>query len=147
LAEIYSEIFESRYELLRIKQIVPKQQQLDEINSFGDKAVNYYKSILKFAESEYQKPNAETTIEDFITIITIKLNLARIFSKYDFKDIKRKINYLATSLKMYEEAYQNLKQSQYTNSDSRLAEHLMMCEEMINLLPVKISKVNRGEEI
>jgi glucose-6-phosphate 1-dehydrogenase len=140
-------MFESKYELLRMKQNVPRQNQFDEINLSGDKAVNYYKSILKFAESEYEKPNAETTVEDFITIITIKLNLARLLSKYDFKDLKKKVNYLTTSLKMYEETYSNLQKSQYTKTDSRLSEHLVICDEMINLLPVKISKINRRDEI
>jgi hypothetical protein len=130
-----------------MNQTVPNQSQLDEINTFGNKAINYYKPILKFVESEYEKPEADTTVDDFMTIINIKLNLARLYSKLDSKDTKKKVNYLATSLKIYEEAYKNLKKSNYTNSHPQLSEHLVICEEMINLLPVKISKVNQGLEI
>jgi uncharacterized membrane protein YgaE (UPF0421/DUF939 family) len=86
-------------------------------------------------------------VEDFTTIITIKLHLARLYSKLDFKDIKKKVNNLAHSLKIYEETYHYIRKSNFVEQYPSLKEQLNICEEMINLLPVKISKINRGEEI
>ncbi len=146
LAEIYSEIFESKYELLRIKQVTPKQTQYDDINCYGMKSIHYYKSILSFIEVEYAKAQ-EKLIDDFTTLITIKLHLARLHSKLDSKDLKKKVNYLAVSLKLYEETNTFIKNSSFVNEHASLREQLTICEEMIHLLPVKISKINRGEEI
>jgi hypothetical protein len=89
----------------------------------------------------------EKTVEDFTTIVTIKLHLARLYSKLDSKDLKKKVNNLAASLKGYEEAYYLLKKSEFLKTNESLQDQYRICEEMINLLPVKISKINRGEEI
>ncbi len=125
----------------------PKQAQLDQINQFGEKAINYYLPILKLAETEYEKNGAEATVDDFISIITIKLSLARLYSKFDFKNTKKKVDSLAKSLKIYEDTYNKLKKSNHTYSNSQLSDHLKICEEMINLMPVKISKINHGIEV
>ena len=93
---------------MRNKQTIPKQSQLNEINSIGENSIKYYKDILSFIEIEFNK-SQEKTVEDFSTIITIKLHLARLYSKLDSKDIKRKVNNLAISLKLYEETYIRLK--------------------------------------
>ncbi len=146
LAEIHSDIFESKYELLRNKQATPKQSQLNEINAIGESSIKYYRDILSFIEVEYNK-SQEKTVEDFSTIVTIRLHLARLYSKLDSRDIKKKVNNLAISLKCYEETYISLKTSKFVNSSSHLLEQMQICEEMIHLLPNKISKVNRGEEI
>jgi hypothetical protein len=79
--------------------------------------------------------------------VTIRLHLARLYSKLDSKDVKKKVNNLAVSLKLYEETYIRLKTCQFLNSSTALLEQMQICEEMIHLLPTKISKVNRGEEI
>jgi hypothetical protein len=131
---------------MRNKQTIPKQSQLNEINSIGENSIKYYKDILSFIEIEFNK-SQEKTVEDFSTIITIKLHLARLYSKLDSKDIKRKVNNLAISLKLYEETYIRLKTCQFINSNGALLEQMQICEEMIQLLPTKISKINRGEEI
>jgi hypothetical protein len=126
--------------------MTPKQNQLDEINSAAEKAIYYYKSILAFIEVEYEKA-AEKLIEDFNTIITIKLHLARLFSKLSSNDIKKRVNNLAISLKQYEDTKKLIGKSSFLGENSSLQEQFKICEEMVNLLPVKISKVNRGEEI
>jgi len=131
---------------MRNKQTTPKQSQLNEINSIGENSIRYYRDILSFIEIEYNKAQ-EKTVEDFSTLVTIRLHLARLYSKLDSKEIKKKVNHLAISLKCYEETYISLKTSQFLNSSSTLYEQLKICEEMIHLLPTKISKVNRGEEV
>lgn len=131
---------------MRNKQTIPKQNQLNEINSIGENSIKYYKDILSFIEIEFNKAQ-EKTVEDFSTIITIRLHLATLHSKLDSRDIKKKVNNLAISLKLYEETYIRLKTCQFINSSGALLEQMQICEEMIQLLPTKISKINRGEEI
>jgi hypothetical protein len=142
LAEIYSEIFESKYELLRIKG--EKKISYEPC----EKAIFYYYSVLNFILKEYEKAQ-EKTLDDFSTIITIKLHLARLYSKSG-KENPERVNSLVKSLKVYEETYKLIKTSPFIKNGSAnpsLMEQYNICEEMINLLPVKIGKVNRGEEI
>ena len=48
LAEIYSEIFESNYELLRLHQKKVTSKEIEEINSKGEKGLFYYNDIIKY---------------------------------------------------------------------------------------------------
>ena len=48
---------------------------------------------------------------------------------------------------MYKEVRELLKNAkQFYNQKPELQENLLMCEEMIGMLPIKIDKINRGEE-
>ena len=49
---------------------------------------------------------------------------------------------------LYNEVKSLLKSSPtFLNENPSLQENLKMCEEMVGMLPVKIDKINRGEEI
>ena len=147
LAEIFCEIFESKYELFRVKNKKMSNKEIEEINDLGKKSIFYYEDIIGYIENEYGKEK-EKKFEDFITIITIKSNIARLNSKIIIlDDIKKRVESLKKSLDIYNEVYKLLKGSKEIFGDKEeLKEHLMMCEEMIGMLPIKIDKVNRGEE-
>jgi len=50
-------------------------------------------------------------------------------------------------VKIYNQVYKLLKGTKDIFGDKEeLKENLSMCEEMIGMLPIKIDKVNRGEE-
>ena len=147
LAEIFCEIFESNYELFRAKQKKMNSKEIEETNGYGRKSIFYYEDIIGYIENEYGKEK-EKKFEDFITIITIKSNIARLNSKIIYMDdIKKRVESLKKSLDVYNEVYKLLKESIKVFGDKEeLRENLVMCEEMIGMLPVKIDKVNRGEE-
>jgi hypothetical protein len=150
LAEIYLEIFESNYELIRAKKKkIANSKEIEEINEKGEMSIKYYKDIIEYIETEYNKEKeSEKKVDEFLTIITIKSNLARIYSKLIYnKDIKKRVDALKTSLNMYKEVRELLKNAQqFYNEKPELQENLLMCEEMIGMLPIKIDKINRGEE-
>ena len=147
LAEIFCELFESNYELFRTKQKKSGSKEIDEINGYGRKSIFYYEDIIGYIESEYGK-ETEKKFEDFITIITIKSNIARLYSKIIYMDdVKKRVDSLKKSLEIYSEVHKLLKGSKDIFGDKEeLRENLHMCEEMIGMLPIKIDKVNRGEE-
>ena len=74
LAEIYCEIFESNYELIRVKKKKINYQEIDEINKSGENAIYFYQKIIEYIVNEYKKEE-EKKLEDCITIITIKSNI------------------------------------------------------------------------
>ena len=147
LAEIFCEIFESNYEIFRKNPKKIEKKLIDEINEHGRKSLFYYEDIIGYIENEYGK-ETEKKFEDFITIITIKSNIARLYSKIIFVDeVKKRVDSLKKSLEIYNQVYKLLKGSQDIFGDKEeLKENLIMCEEMIGMLPIKIDKINRGEE-
>ena len=147
LAEIFCEIFESNYEIFRRNPKQFDQKIIEEINEYAKKSLFYYEDIIGYIENEYGK-ETEKKYEDFITIITIKSNIARLYSKIIFlNDIKKRVDSLKKSLDIYNQVYKLLKESKNIFGDKEeLKENLNMCEEMIGMLPIKIDKVNRGEE-
>ena len=147
LAEIFCELFEANFELFKNNPKKYDQKRIDQINQFGNKSLFYYKDIIDYIETEYGK-ETEKKFEDFITIITIKSNIARLYSKIIYvDDIKNRVDSLKISLDIYKQVYTLLKGAKNIFGDNdELKENLTMCEEMIGMLPIKIDKINRGEE-
>ena len=87
-------------------------------------------------------------MEDFITIITIKSNIGRLYSKLIFlKDIKKRIDSLKKSLEIYKELHKLLNDSKNVFGPREdIQENILMCEEMIGMIPIKIEKIGKGEE-
>ena len=147
LAEIYCEIFESNYELIRIKKKKINYKEIDDINKSGENAIYFYQQIIDYIVNEYKKEE-EKKYEDFITIITIKSNIARLYSKLIFlKDVKKRVDSLKKSLAIFKEVYKFLKESKNIFGDREdIQENILMCEEMMGMIPIKIDKINKGEE-
>ena len=147
LAEIYCEIFESNYELIRVKKKKINYKEIDEINKSGESAIYFYQQIIDYIINEYKKEE-EKKYEDFITIITIKTNIARLYSKLIFlKDVKKRVDSLKKSLNIFKEVYKFLKESKNIFGDREdIQENMLMCEEMMGMIPIKIDKINKGEE-
>ena len=146
LAEIYCEIFESNYELIRVKKKKINMKEIEEINKSGEKSIYYYKEIIGYIINEYNKER-EKKLEDFITIITIKSNIARLYSKLIFlKDTKKRIDSLKNSLQIYKELLKLLKDSKNIfGLREDIRENILMCEEMIGMIPIKIEKIGKGD--
>jgi hypothetical protein len=140
-------MFESKYEILRVEFNYSKMKpsELKEITTFGEKSIFHYKELIDFIVPEYEK-SEDKTLDDFTTIITLKLNLARLYSKLAFKEVEKKVESMALSLRMYEDAAKTLKKSHHIKNNQNLLEQLRICEEMASLLPNKIHKINRREE-
>jgi hypothetical protein len=147
LAEIYCEIFESNYELIREKKKKINMKEIEEINKSGESSIFFYQEIIEYIINEYNKEN-EKKLEDFITIITIKINIGRLYSKLIFlRDIKKRIDSLKKSLEIFKEVHKMLDESKNIfGYREDLQENVLMCEEMIGMLPIKIEKINKGEE-
>ena len=88
-------------------------KEIDEINKSGENAIYYYQQIIDYIVKEYKKEE-EKKYEDFITIITIKSNIARLYSKLIFlKDVKKRVDSLKKSLSLFREVYKFLIEINY----------------------------------
>ena len=122
-------------------------KEIEEINKNGENSIFYYQEIIEYIINEYNKEE-EKKLEDFITIITIKSNIARLYSKLIFlKDVKKRIDSLKKSLTIFKEIHKMLKESKEVFGDREdLQENILMCEEMMGMIPIKIDKISKGEE-
>ena len=144
MSEIYYEYFEKKYDIYREKQKNSSNNLLDEINFLGEKAIHYYNILCSYLELEFQNTN-EKTIEDLNTLIMIKINLAKISSKLIYKDSKKTLQYMKNSLTLYKESY-NIISNLISNIsvNETLKNQYKLCEEMINLIPMKIAKFSNN---
>lgn len=145
LSEIYSEMFDKNIDIAYSNKKV-KQNLINEANLSGEKSLYYYNLLVNYLDVEFKK-EGEKSFEDINTIITIKLSVARIYSKINYGDIKKRVEYMCKSLRHYEEMLKFMKSKELDKWKSNLTEQVRICEEMLYLLPVKISKIQNGDEI
>jgi len=117
------------------------RKSIDEVNAFGEKALNYYLSLTKFLDEEIKK-NSENSLEEYSTLVTLKLNAARISSKLSYQEKNKNVICLTQALKLYEEVDKLFRATNIMKQSSFLEEQNKLCQEMIHMLPVKISKIN-----
>ncbi len=117
------------------------RKSIDEVNALGEKSLNYYTSLFKFLDEELKK-NSEISLEEYSTLITLKLNAARISSKLSYAEKPRNVSALTLSLRLYEEVDKIFKSANIMKQNAFLEEQNKLCQEMIHMLPVKISKIN-----
>jgi hypothetical protein len=117
------------------------RKSIDEVNVLGEKSLNYYTSLFRFLEEEMKK-NQENSLEDYTTLITLKLNAARLTSKLSYNEKQRNVNALTQALRLYEEVDKLFKSTNIMKQSTLLEEQNKLCQEMIHMLPVKISKIN-----
>lgn len=140
LGEIYDEFFVRKFEMIRLQNKLTRKS-IDEVNSLGEKSLNYYNSLFKILEEEMKK-NQEISLEEYSTLITLKLNAARISSKLSYAEKQKNVNALTQSLRLYEDVDRLFKNTNIMKQNPLLEEQNKLCQEMIHMLPVKISKIN-----
>ncbi len=145
LGEIYSELFDKNIDLAHSTK-KQKQSLISEANSSGEKSAYYYQLLINYLDNEFKK-EGEKSLDDVNTLITVKLSLSRLFTKLLFPDKKKRVEFLCKGLKIYEEVLKFMKSKEIDKFRSNLSEQIRICEEMLYLLPVKISKVQNGEEV
>lgn len=137
-AEICNEICElSGVELLKAKKT---DKIIEKINGYGMKCVEMYTEIEKILEE--QKENRDKNY--YQSVVNTKFNIAKVFSRLIGKGKPEKINFLKKSMERYKDIVSYMKNllKEKGNLDFNFSEQLRICEEMGELLPVKISKIN-----
>lgn len=137
-AEICNEICElSGVELLKAKKT---DKIIEKINTFGFKCVEMYTEIEKLLEE--QKENRDKHY--YQSVVNTKFNIAKVFSRMIGKRKHEKVEFLKKSLDGYRDIVNYMKNllKEKGNLDFNFSEQLRICEEMGELLPVKISKIN-----
>lgn len=115
------------------------------MNQHGLLASNLYSKILEFMDSEDYKSEKDTN--DYVqSIINARFAIAKIFSGMLPQNISQRIEFLKNSLSNYQfiRDFIKSKGKEHGKLGFNFADQLKMCDEMCDLLPVKIDKIRMG---
>ncbi len=115
------------------------------MNQHGLLASGLYSQILEFMNTDDYKTEKDN--DDYIqSTINARFAIAKIFSGLLPKSIDERIAYLRTSLSNYQTIKEFIKEKgrEHGKLGFNFSEQLRMCDEMCNLLPIKIDKIRMG---
>lgn len=143
LSDIFSGMFDIKYEAIKNAAKAPKKSEVEELNSLGFKSVHYSQHVVELIVKREEK-------YDYVqAIMNLELSAARIYSRLYDKAKPVQLKYLDSSYRQYEklnkfmETY--MKESNISNWQglpTGLQEQYKIAQEMYELLPTKISKLN-----
>eukprot|EP00347_Sterkiella_histriomuscorum_P007379 403349164 len=143
LSDIFSSMFDIKYEEIKTNPKAPKKVEIEELNSLGLKSIQYSHHVVEIILKKEEK-------FDYLQAITnIYLSTARIYSKLYDKTKQIQLQFLNKSLNEYEilkkftaEFMKEKKISQANELPPGVQESYKIMLEMIELLPLKITKIN-----
>lgn len=115
------------------------------MNKHGLVAANLYAKILEFMDTEDYKNEKDN--DDYIqSTINAKFAIAKIFSGMLPSNVSQRIEFLRNSLANYQFIREFIKSKgrEHGKLGFNFAEQLKMCDEMCDLLPIKIDKIRMG---
>ncbi|TNV82669.1 hypothetical protein FGO68_gene10000 [Halteria grandinella] len=143
LADVYSAMFDVIYEDHQAKGTKPKQAEADVMNKHGENSIKqgkYAREIILKKEEKYDYAQA---------ILNLTLSIARIYSKLYSRDERVMLGHLEQSFREYEwlekfmkDFMVERKMTSLADLPQGMAEPFRMMKEMVELLPVKIGKLN-----
>lgn len=148
VASIYIEIYECRFAKAekKIGNRTASAQLYDEINLPALSSIERQAELLDFVE-KFDK-NDDTAKDIHQSALNLMFGIARIYSKLEHCDVKAKVGYMGQSLHWYERIVkflQELRSSQWARFVPDVEEQMRISQEMVALLPMRISQVNYGE--
>jgi hypothetical protein len=148
VASIYIEIYECRFAKAekKIGNRTASAELYDEINLPALSSIERQSELLDFVE-KFDK-NDDTAKDIHQSALNLMFGIARIYSKLEHCDVKTKVGYMGKSLNWYERIVkflQELRSSQWARFVPDVEEQMRISQEMVALLPMRISQVNYGE--
>jgi len=144
LAEINNTLFETKWEHFVSAQRPLKKSFILNMNNFCTQSIKHYDALItNLLDQKMEQKDFE---ELYNTMITAKFNVAKNYSRIQTDNRKDKVEYLAKSM----EAYNWIKkfiQEKIAGKGAlsfEMKETLRSCEEMVEMLPKKIEKINAG---
>ncbi|KAM3127738.1 hypothetical protein pb186bvf_020170 [Paramecium bursaria] len=137
LAEINNELYDLIHSFNSIDDMTSKNKKLTEkMNTAALLTIDGYKQIIKQLELLDAKERDQSWYQ---SIVTGQFNIAKAYSKIQPKEKKQKVEYLVQSLQVYRNLLKYIKQEA---NQFEFYQEARICQEMIELLPTKIDKIN-----
>lgn len=142
VATIYLDIFEMKKEQAKTKKSV-NDSEWKRINLIALKGIERHMQLLEFVgKFEIDGSSAKDINQSSLNIM---FSLAKTFSKLQSNEVDTKVEFMKSSLQWYEKILSFLRGvqgSEWSDSIVDINEHLRVADEMVNMLPVRISQIN-----
>lgn len=140
-------MFEFRIEKIAKSQEKPKKSTIEILNKSCIASIDYFEKVIQSVVNVGNKEALENQ-DTLKTIITAKFNVAKNYSRLQFKDKKEMVNTLKRSMESYKwiKDFINEHVAPKGTLNYEMRETLKNCEEMVQLLPSKIDRVNYETE-
>lgn len=148
VSSIYLEIYECRTAKAdkKLRKGSASPDLYTEINLPALTSIERQVELLDFVE-KFEK-NEDTAKDIHQSALNLMFGIARIYSKLDHCDVKVKVGYMEKSLRWYERIVkflQELRSGPWAQAVPDVEEQMRISQEMVALLPIRISQVNYGE--
>ena len=139
LINILHEMFDMKYEELKAAKKMPKKAQFDLLNQYGKDAIKHAMKLTKMLETYREIEDKDSYIQ---AVINQRLAIGKIYTKLYDEDKKQIVEYYSQALDNYKALERHMKDYQTRHDFTQtLEEQFKLCKEMIDLLPVKMSKL------
>lgn len=124
------------------KDKVPSKSKVTALNDCGMKAIDYYGQIEK---ALLESKDVEKNSQYYQSVVNAKFNQAKAFSRLYSHDNKERVEYLKKALSAYTGIRDYVKQLRKDEKfKNGFEKEEKMSQEMIEMLPAKIDRVNYG---
>lgn len=144
VASIYLDMYEIKAHAANVvKKEVKRLEKHSAANCYAltciEKHVEMIEFILKF---DMNDDSAKDIVQSSLNLM---FGVARIYSRLEDVDLKVRVGYMEKSFRWYERIHmylQDTRSGKYPAKVPDLIEQIKICDEMIALMPIRISQVN-----
>ena len=143
LTTILHEMFDLKYEELKEAKKMPKKSQFQLLNEYGKAAIKHGLAVAIKLSTLKEIEDRDAYIQ---SVINQRLAVGKIYSKLYDKDKTVIVGYYSKALENYKELEAHLKDYRTRHDFTpALEEQFKLCQEMVDLLPVKMENLSKGE--
>lgn len=143
LVNILHEMFDLKYEELKTAKKMPKKQQFELLNQYGMSAIKHALALTKKLETYREIEDRDSYLQ---AVINQRLAIGKIYTKLYDKNKTQIVEWYAKALENYKVLERGMKDYRTRHEFTpTFEEQFKLCQEMIDLLPVKMEKLSKGE--
>ncbi|XP_061172877.1 KIF-binding protein-like [Saccostrea echinata] len=145
LAEIYSNMLDIKYMILKEEGGQPSVHAMKKINSLAFQSIEKYKAYI----DSFRENGADLPVEfpelDTRPVLVAWFCMGRLYSKIFPSNVRERLDYIKKTENCYQYVIDYCKQ--HPKAAECMRTELEVCEEMVQLLPLKMEKIRQEAEV
>lgn len=145
LAEIYSNMLDIKYMILKEEGGQPSVHAMKKVNSLALQSIEKYKAYIdSFKENRVDLPEEFPEL-DTRPVLVAWFCMGRLYSKIFPSNVRERLDYIKKTENCYQYVIDYCKK--YPKAAECMRTELEVCEEMVQLLPLKMEKIRQEAEV
>jgi hypothetical protein len=143
IAEVYNTMVELKYSIAEQKPGPPTQHKIKKINQLVQQAIDQFQVFIDSFQDHQKEMPKTFDAESLHPVLTAKFYIARLYTKFVVSETHRRIENMKKALHLYQELI-NYRDA-HPDMPAVFTEELAICEEMVQLMPIKMSKIMQNQ--